>query len=127
MDIAKEITPLLVLSPLVPIAHAQSMADGLGDLAVEKAYRLKRILSYDRSRANAGYRFIEPGPTLTLLDEEVPAKSPTFGSISILRRSTTSRSWSCECTGITNRTRLLKLPLVISLVSATGTRRRESR
>jgi hypothetical protein len=43
-------------------------------LAVEKAYRLKRISSYDRSGGNADYRATEPGQTLTLLDEKGPGE-----------------------------------------------------
>ena len=121
MKIAKQLALSLVMLTLVPLAYAQSMSGWLGDLPVEKAYRLRRISSYDRSGGNADMRSIEAGQTLTLLDEKGP------GEISHIWITINSpekyhlRSWSCECTGMTNLTRVLKLPSVISLVSATGT------
>jgi hypothetical protein len=74
MKIAKQLALSLVMLTLVPLAYAQSMSGWLGDLPVEKAYRLRRISSYDRSGGNADMRSIEAGQTLTLLDEKGPGE-----------------------------------------------------
>jgi D-arabinan exo alpha-(1,3)/(1,5)-arabinofuranosidase (non-reducing end) len=44
----------------------------LSSLPEPRDYVLKRISSYDRSGGNADYRSIEPGATLTVLDEPGP-------------------------------------------------------
>jgi len=43
-----------------------------GSLAEPRNYVLKRVSSYDRSGGNADFRTIEPGATLTVLDEAGP-------------------------------------------------------
>jgi len=60
---------LLVLFA-APLAFGQSLSEWLGDLPQPKNYSLKRISSWDQTGANADYRPIEPGQTLTLLDEK---------------------------------------------------------
>lgn len=47
-------------------------ASSVSSLAERRDYVLKRISSYDRSGGNADYRSIEPGATLTILDETGP-------------------------------------------------------
>jgi hypothetical protein len=54
-------------------ALAQDPATWLSSLPQAKDYVQKRASSYDRSGANADYREIAPGETLTLLDEPGPA------------------------------------------------------
>ena len=44
----------------------------LSSLPEPRDYVLKRVSSYDRSGGNADYRTIEPGATLTVLDEPGP-------------------------------------------------------
>ena len=44
----------------------------LNALPQARDYVLKRVSSYDRSGGNADYRTIEPGATLTVLDESGP-------------------------------------------------------
>jgi len=44
----------------------------LGSLPEPRNYVLKRVSSYDRSGGNRDYRTIEPGATLTVLDESGP-------------------------------------------------------
>jgi hypothetical protein len=63
---------LLVIAFAVPIAWAQSFSGWLDDLAAPKHYRLKRISSADPTGGNSDFRTIEPGDTLTLLDEKGP-------------------------------------------------------
>lgn len=55
-----------------PRASAQSLSDWLDDLPRSKDYRLKRLSSWDQTGANADRREIEPGETLTMLDEKGP-------------------------------------------------------
>jgi hypothetical protein len=47
-------------------------ASSMSSLAEPRDYVLKRISSYDRSGGNADYRSIEPGATLSILDETGP-------------------------------------------------------
>jgi len=44
----------------------------LSSLPEPRDYVLKRVSSYDRSGGNADFRTIEPGATLTVLDEAGP-------------------------------------------------------
>jgi len=74
MKIAKQLARSLVILTFVPLAYAQSMSGWLGDLPVEKDYRLRRISSYDRSGGSDDFRPLEPGQTLTLLDEKGPGQ-----------------------------------------------------
>jgi len=46
--------------------------NSLSSLSEPRDYVLKRVSSYDRSGGNADYRTIEPGATLTVLDESGP-------------------------------------------------------
>jgi hypothetical protein len=65
---------MLLLSVLiVPAAFGQGFSDWLGDLPHPKDYRLKRVSSWDRAGGNVDRRQIDPGATLTLLDEQGPA------------------------------------------------------
>ena len=57
-----------------PVGFGQSLSDWLGDLPRAKDYTLKRVSSYDRTGANDDARPIEPGQTLTLLDEPGPGE-----------------------------------------------------
>jgi hypothetical protein len=54
-----------------PVVLAQ-WAGALGSLPAPRDYALKRVSSYDRSGGNADFRTIEPGATLTVLDEAGP-------------------------------------------------------
>src|SRR5271157_2708201 len=63
---------LLVIVFAVPIAWAQSFSGWQDELPAPKHYRLKRISSADPTGGNADFRTIEPGATLTLLDEKGP-------------------------------------------------------
>ena len=65
---------LMAILLLSPSAFGQSPSDWLGDLPRPKDYTLKRISSYDRTGANADARPIDPGQTLTLLDEPGPGE-----------------------------------------------------
>ena len=49
-----------------------SLSDLLWSLPEPHDYVLKRVSSYDRTGANADYRRVAPGETLTLLDEPGP-------------------------------------------------------
>ncbi len=51
---------------------AQDTMPGLSHVAEAKDYVQKRASSYDRSGANADFRTIAPGDTLTLMDESGP-------------------------------------------------------
>ena len=64
---------LLALCVTAPLASAQTPEDWLGSLPLAKDYVQKRSSSYDRSGANADFREIAPGATLTLLDADGPA------------------------------------------------------
>jgi hypothetical protein len=64
----------LAILLVAPMALGQSLSGWLGDLPQAKAYSLKRISSWDRTGANADSRPIEPGQTLTLLDEQGPGE-----------------------------------------------------
>ncbi len=63
---------LLVIVFAVPIAWAQSFSGWQDELPAPKHYRLKRISSADPTGGNADFRTIEPGDTLTLVDEKGP-------------------------------------------------------
>jgi len=52
---------------------ASAQWGALSSLAEPRDYTLKRVSSYDRSGGNADYRTIDPGATLTVLDESGPA------------------------------------------------------
>jgi hypothetical protein len=74
MEIRKKLALALIVLAFAPIASAQFMSGWLADLPVEKSYKLKRISSFDRTGANNDYYSIEPGQTLTLLDEKGPGE-----------------------------------------------------
>lgn len=63
---------VLALLLYAPLASAQSLSDWLADLAKPQDYRLRRISSWDQTGANADSRQIEPGQTLTMLEEKGP-------------------------------------------------------
>lgn len=63
---------LLVIVFALPIAWAQSFSGWQDELPAPKHYRLKRISSADPTGGNADFRTIEPGDTLTLVDEKGP-------------------------------------------------------
>ncbi len=63
----------VMLSLGAPPARPQPSSDGLLNLPQAKDYRVKRVSSWDQSGANADRRQIEPGETLTILDEKGPA------------------------------------------------------
>ena len=65
---------LLAILLIGPAAFGQSLSDWLGDLPRPKDYVQKRISSYDRTGANDDSRPIDPGQTLTLLDEKGPGE-----------------------------------------------------
>jgi len=54
------------------ISRAQELSGSLSNLTMPQDYVLKRVSSYDRSGGNADRRQIDPGQTLTLLDEDGP-------------------------------------------------------
>lgn len=63
---------LLIVARAVP-SFAQTpigLSGWLGTLSQPKDYVLKRFSSWDRTGANADYREIDPGQSLTLLDEK---------------------------------------------------------
>ncbi|HTZ32948.1 MAG TPA: glycoside hydrolase family 172 protein [Methylomirabilota bacterium] len=62
---------LLIGVSLGPAVFAQ-WGGALSSLAEPRAYTLKRVSSYDRTGGNADYRTIDPGATLTVLDEAGP-------------------------------------------------------
>jgi hypothetical protein len=64
----------LVILLLASPGYSQSLGGWLADLPKAEDYKLKRISSADPSGANADYRPIEPGETLTLLDEKGPGE-----------------------------------------------------
>src|SRR5689334_13613197 len=70
-SLMKKIYLLVVVSMMTLSAFGESFAS-LADLPQAKNYVLKRASSYDRSGANADFRTIAPGETLTLLDESGP-------------------------------------------------------
>jgi Protein of unknown function (DUF2961) len=73
MNSYKLFTIVLVFFGLAALAHAQSAADSsLSGLTLPHDYVQKRVSSYDRSGANADFRQIAPGETLTLFDEAGP-------------------------------------------------------
>ena len=67
----KKICLLVVVSMMTVPAFGENFAS-LADLPKAKNYVLKRASSYDRSGANADYRTIAPGETLTVLDQSGP-------------------------------------------------------
>jgi D-arabinan exo alpha-(1,3)/(1,5)-arabinofuranosidase (non-reducing end) len=71
----RAIERLLLASFLVtPLCFGQSLSGWLGELPLAKDYTLKRVSSYDRTGANDDFRPIDPGQTLTLLDEKGPGE-----------------------------------------------------
>ena len=66
----------IVLTMLVSLCAGSSVwaqwGGALSSLPEPRDYVLKRISSYDRSGGNADYRPIDPGATLTVLDESGP-------------------------------------------------------
>src|SRR6266852_4189303 len=64
--------PAFLLLSLALTAHAQDPNTWLSTLPQAKDYVQKRASSYDRSGANADFRTIAPGDTLTLMDESGP-------------------------------------------------------
>ena len=62
---------LLIGVSLGPTVFAQ-WGGALSSLPEPRAYTLKRVSSYDRTGGNADYRTIDPGATLTVLDEAGP-------------------------------------------------------
>ena len=63
---------LAVILCIAPSALAQSVSDWLGSLPQPKDYRLKRVSSWDQTGGNADSKQINPGQTLTVLDESGP-------------------------------------------------------
>jgi hypothetical protein len=63
---------LAVILCIAPSALAQSVSDWLGSLPQPKDYRLKRVSSWDQTGGNADSKQINPGQTLTVLDEKGP-------------------------------------------------------
>lgn len=57
---------------MVPDLYAQTLSGLLSNLTQPHDYVLKRASSWDRTGANADYRRIEPGATLTVLDVSGP-------------------------------------------------------
>jgi hypothetical protein len=71
----RAIERLLLASFLVtPLCFGQSLSGWLGELPLAKDYTQKRVSSYDRTGANDDFRPIDPGQTLTLLDEKGPGE-----------------------------------------------------
>jgi hypothetical protein len=73
----RRLTFLLLIGFLAVPAFAQTplgLSGWITSLSQPKDYVLKRISSWDRSGANADYRPLEPGQTLTLLDEKGPGE-----------------------------------------------------
>lgn len=73
----RKLTFLLLIVALAVPAFAQTpigLSGWLGTLSQPKDYLLKRISSWDRTGANADYREIDPGQSLTLLDEIGPGE-----------------------------------------------------
>jgi hypothetical protein len=68
----KMLFPAFVLC--TSMSFGQSLSGWLGELPLAKDYALKRISSYDRTGANDDFRPIDPGQTLTLLDEKGPGE-----------------------------------------------------
>jgi hypothetical protein len=71
---AKYAAFILAIFTALPLARAQSLSGWLGDLTQPKDYQLKRISSYDRTGGNADYRSIDPGESLTILDQKGPGE-----------------------------------------------------
>lgn len=67
-----QVLVLLALWALTLPVVAQEATPGLSHVAEAKDYIQKRASSYDRSGANADFRTIAPGDTLTLIDEAGP-------------------------------------------------------
>src|SRR2546421_1979806 len=63
---------LLLFTATAQVAIAQDPATSLATLPQAKDYVQHRVSSYDRSGANADFRTIAPGDTLTVLDEAGP-------------------------------------------------------
>jgi len=73
MKIVKSFALPLVLLAASSLMFGQSLSGWLGDLPRAKDYRYKRVGSWDQTGANADARQIEPGETITILDEKGPA------------------------------------------------------
>jgi hypothetical protein len=65
---------ILAMFLLAPAGFGQSLSGWLGELPRAKDYKLLRISSYDRTGGNADARPIDPGQTLTLLEEKGPGE-----------------------------------------------------
>ncbi len=73
----RKLTLFLQILALAAPAFAQApmgLGGWIGTLSQPKDYVLRRISSWDRTGANADYRPLEPGQTLTLLDEKGPGE-----------------------------------------------------
>ena len=68
----KRLPALLFFCSVTLLASAQDVGSWLTSLPQAKDYVQKRASSYDRSGANADFRTVAPGETLTLLDEAGP-------------------------------------------------------
>ncbi len=68
----KKVCLCLAVLVVVPSLLAQDPSSWLSSLPQAKEYVQKRASSYDRTGANADYRQIAPGETLTLLDTPGP-------------------------------------------------------
>ncbi|HKU27156.1 MAG TPA: glycoside hydrolase family 172 protein, partial [Candidatus Sulfotelmatobacter sp.] len=68
----RRLLTLLLLSMFPAMASSQDPAGWVSSLPQAKDYIQKRASSYDRSGANADFRPIAPGETLTLLDDSGP-------------------------------------------------------
>jgi len=66
--------PIFAIFLLAPAGFGQSLSGWLADLPRPKDYKLLRISSYDRTGGNADSRPIDPGQTLTLLEEKGPGE-----------------------------------------------------
>ncbi len=68
----KRLPALLFFCSVTLLASAQDVGSWLTSLPQAKDYVQKRASSYDRSGANADFRTVAPGESLTLLDESGP-------------------------------------------------------
>ena len=67
----KAIPLILALALAIPAA-GQNLSDWLGRLTEPHDYVLKRVSSYDRTGGNQDYRLVNPGETVTVLNESGP-------------------------------------------------------
>ncbi|PYX32251.1 MAG: DUF2961 domain-containing protein [Acidobacteria bacterium] len=68
----KRLLGLLLFCSVTLLGSAQDPGSWLNSLSQAKAYVQRRASSYDRSGANADFRTVAPGETVTLLDEPGP-------------------------------------------------------